>query len=89
MPKTFHAHRRDADLARWRWPNFRPAEIARRGAGRLLINEEAPDRLQARRDALGKPLIVRSAHRRPEHHRAKGGAAAFRSLDGAAHDVIA
>jgi hypothetical protein len=87
MPKTFHAHWRDADLSRWRWPNFSPAEIACRGTGRLLIDEEALDRLQALRDALGKPLIVRSAYRSPEHNRAVGGAVASRHLDGAAFDI--
>ena len=87
MPKTFHAHWRDADLSRWRWPNFSPAEIACRGTGRLLIDEEALDKLQALRDALGKPLIVRSAYRSPEHNRAVGGAVASRHLDGAAFDI--
>ena len=86
MPKTFHAHWRDADLSRWCWPNFSPAEIACRGTGKLLIDEEALDRLQALRDALGKPLIVRSAYRSPEHNRAVGGAVASRHLDGAAFD---
>ena len=43
------------------WPNFSPAEIACRGTGKLLINEAALDMLQALRDRLGKPLIVRSA----------------------------
>ena len=87
MPKTFHAHWRDADLSRWRWPNFSPAEIACRGTGRLLIDEDALDRLQALREALGKPLIVRSAYRSSEHNRAVGGAVASRHLDGAAFDI--
>jgi hypothetical protein len=42
----------------------------------FLIDEEALDRLQALRDALGKPLIVRSACRNPYHNRAVGGAVA-------------
>ena len=42
------------------WPNFLPAEIACRGIGKLLMNDAALDRLQALREALGKPLIVRS-----------------------------
>ena len=87
MSKTCHAHWRDADLSRWRWPNFSPAEIACRGAGKLLIDEEALNRLQALRDTLGKPLIVRPAYRSPEHNRAVGGAAASRHLDGAAFDI--
>ncbi len=73
---TFYTHWRDVPAAAWRWPNFSPAEIACRGTGRLLLNEAALDRLQALRDRLGKPLIVRSAYRSPEHNRAVGGAKA-------------
>jgi len=75
MTTTFHRHWRDVPENAWRWPNFSPAEIACRGTGKLLINEPALDRLQALRDRLGKPLIVRSAYRSPEHNRAVGGAA--------------
>ena len=56
------------------WHNFSPAEIACRGTGKLLINEPALHKLRALRDRLGKPLIVRSAYRSPEHNRAVGGA---------------
>jgi uncharacterized protein YcbK (DUF882 family) len=70
-----------------RWPNFSPAEIACRGTGKLLINEPALDKLQALRDRLGKPLIVRSAYRSPEHNRAVGGATRSKHLDGAAFDI--
>jgi len=57
VPKTFHAHWRDADLSRWRWPNFGPAEIACRGTGRLLVDEDALHRLKAQRDdALAERL---------------------------------
>ena len=52
---------REMPAAVWRWPNFSPAEIVCRGTGRLLVNEPALDKLQALRDRLGKPLIVRSA----------------------------
>lgn len=41
-------------------------------AERLMVNEPARDRLQALRDRLCKPLIVRSAYRNPEHNRAVG-----------------
>ena len=70
----------------WRWPNFSPAEIACRGTGKLLVNEPALDKLQALRDRLGKPLIVRSAYRSPEHNRAVGGATRSKHL-GAAFDI--
>ena len=53
--------------AAWRWANFSPAEIACRGTGKLLVNETALDKLQALRNRLGKPLIIRSAYRSPEH----------------------
>lgn len=61
MTTTFFDHWREAPEDDWRWPNFSPSEIACRGTGKLLINEPALDKLQALRDRLGKPLIVRSA----------------------------
>jgi len=47
----------------------------------------ALDKLQALRDQLGKPLIVRSAYRSPEHNRAVGGATRSKHMDGAAFDI--
>lgn len=87
MTTTFHRHWRDVPESSWRWPNFSPAEIACRGTGKLLVNEAALDRLQSLRDRLGKPLIVRSAYRSPEHNRAVGGATRSKHLDGAAFDI--
>ncbi len=84
MTTTFYDHWRDVPESAWRWPNFSPAEIACRGTGKLLINEPALDKLQALRDRLGKPMIVRSAYRSPEHNRAVGGATRSKHLDGAA-----
>ncbi|HHW33051.1 MULTISPECIES: D-Ala-D-Ala carboxypeptidase family metallohydrolase [Paracoccus] len=69
MTTTFYRHWRDVPDGAWRWPNFSPAEIACRGTGKLLVNAPPLDRLQALRDRLGKPLIVRSAYRSPEHNR--------------------
>ena len=71
----------------WRWKNFSPAEIACRGTGQLKLVPEALDKLQALRDRLGKPLIVRSAYRSPEHNRAVGGAKASKHMDGMAFDI--
>lgn len=71
----------------WRWPDFSPAEIACRGTGKLLVNEPALDACQALRNRLGKPLIVRSAYRSPEHNRAVGGAERSKHMDGAAFDI--
>ncbi|MBK5911475.1 peptidase M15 [Rhodothalassium salexigens] len=80
-------HWRDVPEDIWRWPGFSPAEIACRGTGSLAVNEEALDKLQALRDRLGKPLIVRSAYRSPEHNQAVGGAPGSKHLDGTAFDI--
>ena len=84
---TFYTHWRDVPAAAWRWPNFSPAEIACRGTGKLLVNEAALDKLQALRVRLGKPLIIRSAYRSPEHNRAVGGAKASKHMEGIAFDI--
>lgn len=87
MQTLTYAHWRDVPKSLWRWPNFSPAEIACRGTGRLKLVPEAMDKLQALRDRLGKPLIVRSAYRSPEHNRAVGGAKASKHLAGTAFDI--
>jgi len=87
MTTTFYNHWRDVPDTAWRWPNFSPAEIACRGTGKLLNNEAALDKLQALRDRLDKPLIVRSAYRSLEHNRAVGGAKRSKHLIAAAFDI--
>lgn len=87
MTTKFYRHWRDVPESAWRWRNFSPAEIACRGTGKLLVNEPALDKLQALRDRMGKPLIVRSAYRSSEHNRAVGGATRSKHLDGAAFDI--
>jgi len=71
----------------WRWPSFSPREIACKGTGSILINEDALDKLQALRTALGKPLILTSAYRSSEHNRKVGGAKASKHMQGIAFDV--
>lgn len=87
MTPNFYDHWRAVPDTAWRWPNFSPAEIACRGTSKLLINDAALDKLQALRDRLGKPLIVRSAYRSPEHNHAVGGAKRSKHLIGAAFDI--
>ncbi|MCC6006491.1 MAG: DUF882 domain-containing protein [Rhodobacteraceae bacterium] len=84
--RTFR-HFRDVPEHLWRWKNFSPAEIACRGTGQLKLHPAALDKLQALRDRLGKPLILRSAYRSPEHNRAVGGAPRSKHMDGAAFDI--
>lgn len=52
----------------WRWPNFTPTELACKGTGRLYFNQDTLDRLQALRDQFGRPLVLTSAYRAPEHN---------------------
>ncbi len=80
-------HFRDVPDRDWRWKNFSPAEIACRGTGQLKLHPAALDTLQALRDRLGKPLIVRSAYRSPEHNRAVGGARRSKHMIGTAFDI--
>jgi len=84
--RTFR-HFRDVPETLWRWKNFSAAEIACRGTGQLKLHPEALDKLQALRDRLGKPLIVRSAYRSPAHNRNVGGAARSKHMDGTAFDI--
>jgi hypothetical protein len=71
----------------WRWPSFSPREIACKGTGSILINENALDKLQALRNRLGKPLILTSAYRSPEHNKRVGGAKGSKHMEGIAFDV--
>jgi zinc D-Ala-D-Ala carboxypeptidase len=84
--RTFR-HFTEAPKNLWRWKNFSPAEIACRGTGQLKLHPEAMDKLQALRDRLNKPLIIRSAYRSPAHNRAVGGARASKHMDGTAFDI--
>jgi len=89
MPDTVKTYRhwRDVPERDWRWKNFSPAEIACRGTAQLTLHPEAMDKLQSLRDRLGKPLIIRSAYRSPEHNRAVGGAIRSKHMDGTAFDI--
>jgi len=72
----------------WCWPNFRPKELACRGTGKLLIQRRALDALQALRRDVGKPLVIASAYRSPEHNAKVGGAKDSRHMRGDAFDVV-
>lgn len=70
-----------------RWPNFSPEELQSKGDGLLYVDEGAMDSLQALRDDLGRPVIVFSAYRSPEHNRRVGGVVKSQHLLGRAFDV--
>jgi hypothetical protein len=87
-PVKTYRHWRDVPARDWRWKNFSPAEIACRGTGQLKLHPQALDKLQALRDRLGKPLIVRSAYRSPEHNASlKGASPRSKHMDGTAFDI--
>lgn len=87
MPKLYNRWQ-DVPAAAWRWPNFSPQEIACKGTGSVLVDEDALDKLQALRNKLGRPLIITSAYRSPSHNRAVGGASGSMHLKGRAFDVV-
>lgn len=86
MP-TFYARWQDLPAAAWRWPHFKPGEIASPDDDSLLVDEEALDRLEAVRQRLGKPMRLNSAYRSAAHNRAVGGEADSQHRQGKAFDV--
>lgn len=87
MTTTLYFSWRDVPKSKWRWVNFSPAEIACRGTSAIKVNEEALDSLQALRGLIGKPMIVLSGYRSPEHNRRVGGAPGSKHMDGKAFDI--
>lgn len=75
------------DYPNWRWPNFKPDEMKCKGTGRLALDPDAMDKLQALREAVGIPFHVVSAYRSPEHNSAVGGATRSKHMEGIAFDI--
>jgi hypothetical protein len=78
----------DAAIEAWRWPNFTPQEFACRGSGRLLIVPAYMDKLQRLRTMYGRPLVVTSGYRPPEHNRVVSSTGLQRSPHDWASDAI-
>lgn len=64
----------------WPWKNFTPKEVACRHCGELYMHRASLDALQRLREAWGKPIIINSGHRCPEHNKAVGGEPASEHL---------
>ncbi len=79
-------HYSDFPMEFWRWPNFQPIELACKGTGKLMIDADSMDKLQALRDLLGKPMHLNSAYRSPEHNKAVGGVKNSKHLKAIAYD---
>lgn len=82
-----YAHYSRVPPAEWPWHSFSPREVACKGTGKLVIDTEAMDMLQRLRTNLGKPLVITSAYRSPEHNKRVGGAKASKHMEGIAFDV--
>jgi len=84
---AFYASFRDVPGSAWRWEHFKPAEIACKGSGALLLIPDAMDALERARVADGKPFRILSAYRSPLHNARVGGAPKSAHKDGTAFDI--
>jgi len=82
-----YKHFSEVPEADWPWTYFSPREIACKGTGSILVNEEALNKLQSLRSLLNKPLVLTSAYRSPEHNKKVGGAKNSQHMRGIAFDV--
>jgi zinc D-Ala-D-Ala carboxypeptidase len=71
----------------WRWPNFKPREIACRGTGEIMLDFDALDKLQDFRITVGVPFTPNSAYRSISHNKAVGGSPKSMHLYGRAFDI--
>ena len=82
-----YAHFNQVPADEWRWPHFKPSEIACKGDGSLVIDGPSLDKLEAVRKALGKPMTLNSAYRSEAHNKAVGGSPNSQHRLGKAFDV--
>lgn len=69
-------------------PNFLLREFeCRDGSHQVVLHRELLERLQALRDALGRPVIISSGYRNPTHNAAVGGSPDSYHLRGMAADI--
>ncbi len=83
----FYEHYDQVPRASWRWRYFTPREIASKGDGSLLIDEDALDRLQHARQIARVPFVILSAYRDPIHNAKVGGAPLSMHQQGKAFDI--
>jgi hypothetical protein len=53
----------------WQWPHIDPVkEWACKGTGKIVVETDFLDRLEALRKTVGHPLIINSGYRSPEYN---------------------
>jgi len=68
--------------------NFKASEFACRcGCGQVKVDQRLVDGLQELREDLGRPIIITSGYRCPEHNARVGGAANSQHVLGRAADI--
>ena len=82
-----YSHHSEVPAAAWPWANFTPAELASRGDGSLLLEEDAIGRLQWARNQADRAFHIHSAYRDPIHNARVGGAPRSRHKSGDAFDI--
>lgn len=83
----FYEHHDQVPASAWRWRYFTPREIASKGDGSILIDEDALDRLEYARKLVGLPFVILSAYRDPLHNAKVGGAPLSMHKQGKAFDI--
>jgi len=68
-------------------PHFSAAELACKHCGVNGVQQSIVDALEAFRETVGKPVIVNSAYRCPEHNAAVGGKPKSEHVEGLAADI--
>ena len=71
----------------WRWRFFKPEELASKGNGSLLVDEDALDLLEDARRIAGKPFYINSAYRDEYHNALIGGSPRSLHVEGRAFDI--
>lgn len=72
----------------WEWaPYFSVSEFTCKGSGKCLMQPDFMQRLFMLRDEYGKPMIINSGYRSPEHNAAIGGEKNSAHILGRAADI--
>ncbi len=58
----------DPSTAGWAWPHFTPYELRCRGTGRVVVDPGFMDRVEVLRGRVGRPIVVTSYWRDPDHN---------------------